>query len=210
MNIARRVPGLMVLLPLLVAGCATAPAEPGPVQPIPTALHLTISGATEPVLNADGSGQIGLVREGAAEPIAVQFQNGGVTTTDLGPGRYSIATLGPLTCRGLTFDIEPRSSARALGSLKAEIITTEYYVALMSRKPATSTEIAELAGRTNAAPDRIDATPVSQTEAAPCFMGRGGPGTTWHELSTGEQILLGIGFAGFCAVSLASGGFCAF
>jgi hypothetical protein len=195
---------------LLLAACATAPVDPQPARSTPTALHLTITGAVEPVLGADGTGRIELVRDGTAEPIGVAFENGVLAIADLQPGEYSISTLGQLTCRGLTFEVDPSSGARALGSLQAQIVTTDYYVALMSRKPASGAEVAALAERTQTAPTAIDARPIAMAEAAPCFLGRGGPGTTWRDRPLGEQILLGIGFAGFCAVALASGGFCAF
>jgi hypothetical protein len=206
----RFAPGPAALLPLLLAACATAPAEPQPARPVPTALHLTITGATEPVLGAGTTGRIELVRDGTAEPVGVDFENGAMVVADLEPGQYSIAALGPLTCRGLTFEVDDAASARALGSLRAEIITTDYHVGLMSRRAATGAEIAGLAERVQAAPDTIDAQPIAMAEVAPCYMGTGGPGTTWRDRPLGEQILLGIGFAGFCAIALASGGFCAF
>ena len=200
----------MALLPLLLAACATAPADPQLVQLIPTSLQLTITGATEPVLGADDTGKIQLVRDGTDEPLGVEFANGAPAIVDLQPGEYRITSLGPLTCRGLSFDVEESSGARALGSVQAEIITTNYYVALMTRQAATATEISELAERAQTASDTIDSRPIMMAEAAPCFMGRGGPGTTWRDMSAGEQIMLGVGFAAFCAVALASGGFCAF
>lgn len=200
----------MVLLPLLLGACATAPSDPQPVQLIPTALQLTITGATETVLGSDGTGRIQLVRDGTDEPLGVEFANGAPAIVDLQPGEYRITSLGPLTCRGLSFDVEESSGARALGSVQAEIITTNYYVALMTRQTATAPEISELAERAQTTSGTIDTRPITVAETAPCFMGRGGPGTTWRVMSAGEQIMLGIGFAAFCAVALASGGFCAF
>ncbi len=131
-------------------------------------------------------------------------------TSSLPPGRYSIARIGPLACRGLSFEVDPSAGARALGSLRAEIITTDYHVALLSGRAATGTEIAALAARTGAAPGAIDARPLVIPEAAPCFISLAGPGATWRERPLGEKILLGIGFLGFCAIAVASGGFCAF
>lgn len=208
MNTAQRIAALMALLPLLVAGCATAPSEAPPAQPVPTALQLTITGAVEPILDTDGRGRVALLSEGTAEPISMEFENGTLAVQDLPPGQYSITNLGPLTCRGLTFAVD--QSPRALGALQAEIVTTDYYVALMSQKPAAAAEIAELAERLQAAPEAIDARPIVLSETAPCFMGRGGPGTTWRERPLGEQIMFGVLIAGFCAAALASGGFCAF
>lgn len=201
------------LLPLLLAACAAEPDGPDAAQPprlTPTALNLTISGDTGPVLGTGTTGQIELTRNDAAEPVTVEFENGALAAADLQPGQYSITRIGPLFCRGMTFEVDQDTRARALGSLHAEIITTRYYVALMSRKAATGAELAGLAERTQTAPGAIDARPVSIMEKAPCFLGRDGPGTTWRDRPVGEQILLGIGFAGFCAVALASGGFCAF
>lgn len=209
-----RIAGLMALLALLVAACTAGPADTQPAGPVPTAIRLTITGDTGPVLKTSGAGRIELLRDGAAEPVVIEFENGALAIHDLTPGKYSIASLGPLTCRGLTFEVidQPGGApgARALGSLHAKIVTTDYYVALMSRKPATGAEIADLAERTQSAPEAIDARVIDQTEAAPCFMGRGGPGTTWRDRPLGEQILIGIGFAAFCAAAVASGGFCAF
>ena len=200
----------MALLMLLLAACAAQPDAPQPPRLTPTALHLTVTGDTAPVLGTGTTGQIELTRDGAAEPVGVEFENGALVVADLQPGQYNITKLGSLTCRGLTFEIDQAARARDLGTLRAEIITTDYYVALMSRRAATGAEIAGLAERVQAPPDTIDARPIAMAEAAPCFLGTGGPGTTWRERPLAEQILLGIGFAGFCAVALASGGFCAF
>ena len=98
----------------------------------------------------------------------------------------------------------------ALGSIQAKINTTDYYVMLMSRHPATQAELAGFAAQTRTSLDDIDARPITIAEKAPCFAGTSGPGTTWQERPLGEKILLGIGFAGFCAIAVASGGFCAF
>lgn len=200
---------------LLLAACATQPDTSQPPQLTPTALHLTVTGDTAPVLGTGSTGQIELARKGAPEPVGVEFENGALAVVELQPGQYNITRIGQLTCRGLTFEIDPpendqAASARALGSLRAKIITTDYYVALMSRRAATKAEVAELAEHVQAAPGTIDARPIAMAETAPCFLGTGGPGTTWRERPLGEKILLGIGFAGFCAIALASGGFCAF
>ena len=210
MRTAPRIVGLIALLPLLLAACATAPSDAQPAQPIPTALQLTITGAAEPVLGTDGMGQIELTRDGATDPISIPFKNGTMVLHDLQPGQYSITKLGQLTCRGLTFEVDQASSARALGSLQTKIITTDYYVALMSRKPATDAQITALAERAQTAPDTIDARPIAQTEAAPCFVNVAGPEVTWQERPLSEKIMLGIAIGAFCAVALAGGGVCAF
>jgi len=208
----------LTALLLLLAACAAEPDAPDAAQPprlTPTALHLTITGDTSPVLGTGTAGQIELTRDGAAEPIEVAFENGALAVADLQPGQYNTTKIGLLACRGLTFEVDPAqadqaANARALGTLRAKIVTTDYYVALMSRRAATGPEIAGLAQRVQAAPDTIDARPIAMAEAAPCFMGTGGPPTTWRDRPLGEQILFGIAIGGFCAIALASGGFCAF
>ena len=204
---------LAALLPFILAACAEAPPVPTASEPArlqPVAFRLTVTGKTGTVLETDATGRIEVLREGADEAIGLDFENGELAIHELPPGRYSIARIGPLACRALSFEVDPSAEARALGSLRAEIITTDYYVALLSGQAATGTEIAGLAERTGAAPGAIDARPLVIPEAAPCFLSRSGPGTTWRERPLGEKILLGIGFVGFCAIAVASGGFCVF
>jgi hypothetical protein len=210
MNSVSQATALAVLLSLLLAACATEPEAVGPVPLAPTSIQLTFTGNTTPVLGAGDTGQIELHRKGEDEPILLEFQNGVTVVSDLPPGKYSVERIGVLTCRGMTFDVDPSADARALGSLRAKIITTDYYVALMSQYPATDTELAEFAEQTDTIVDGIDAHPITIAEKAPCFVGTGGPGTTWRERPLGEKILLGIGFIGLCAIAVASGGFCAF
>ena len=213
MKFAPRFFALLALLPLLLAACAAedaAPAEIRPAPPQPTAFRLTVTGATGPLLGTGTTGRIEFLRDGADEAIGVEFENGALAVEGLEPGLYSIARIGPLICRGLTFEVDPSASARALGSLRAEIIKTDYYVALMSLAPATGAEIEELAERTGAAPGTIDTRPLQAAEAAPCFVNRAGPGATWRDRPLGERILLGIGIAALCAAAVAGGGFCAF
>jgi len=208
-----RILALIAVLPLLLAACAAedaAPAGSQPAQLQPIAFRLTVTGKAGPVLEAGATGRIELLREGADETIGLDFENGALTIHELEPGRYSIASIGPLACRGLSFEVDPWTQARALGSLRAEIIVTDYHVALMSLAPATGAEIARLAELTGAAPGAIDARPLVIPESAPCFINRSGPGTNWRERPLGEKILLGIGFVAFCAVAVAAGGFCAF
>ena len=213
MRPAPRILALIALLPLLLAACATedaAPTEIEPAQLRPVAFRLAVSGKTGPVLETGSSGRIEVLRDGADEAVGLEFENGELTIHELPPGRYSITGIGPLACRGLTFEVDPSAKARALGSLRAEIIATDYLVALMSLAPATGAEIAGLAARTGATPGAVDARPLVIPEAAPCFMNRAGPGTTWRERPLGEKILLGIGFVAVCAAAVAAGGFCAF
>ena len=211
MGSASRIVAVAVLLALLLAACAagrTALPETGQIQPV--AFRLTVTGKTGAVLETGATGRIEVLRAGADEAAGLDFENGEMAVHDLPPGRYAIARIGPLICRGLTFEVDPSANARALGSLRAEIIATDYHVALLSGQAATGTEIAGLAERAGAAPGAIDARPLVIPEAAPCFVGRGGPGTTWRERPLGEKILLGIGFVAFCAAAVATGGFCAF
>ncbi len=213
MKFAPRILALIALLPLLLAACAaeyTAPPETQTAQTQPVAFRLTVTGKTGAVLETGATGRIEVLREGADEAIDLDFENGELAVHELPPGHYSIARIGPLLCRGLTFEVDPLTQARALGALRAEIIATDYYVALMSLAPATGTEIAALAERTGAAPGAIDARPLVIPEAAPCFINRAGPDATWHELPLGQKIMLGILMAGFCAAAVAAGGFCAF
>ncbi len=200
---------------LLLTACATQPdtSQPDTSQPpqlTPTALQLTVTGDTAPVLGSENIGQIELHRKGVDEPVLLEFQSGVAAVHNLPPGKYRVVKIGALTCRGMTFEIDPSTNARALGSIQAKIITTDYYVMLMSRHPATQAELAGLAAQTRTSLDDIDARPITIAENAPCFAGTGGPGTTWQERPLGEKILLGIGFAGFCAIALAAGGFCVF
>jgi hypothetical protein len=209
MGSASRIAGLLAPLALLAA-CVTAPADPQPVQPIPTRLQFGVSGHAAPVVDADGRGQVTLIRDGADAPITVSFQNDVPADFELAPGHYEITAIGLLTCRGMEFDVDGGAGGRHLGTLRAEIIKTRYYVAMIAGHPATVPAISEFADKTGIAPGNIDNGPISTTEAAPCFIHRAGPGQTWRDRPLGEKILLGIGFAGFCAIALASGGFCAF
>jgi hypothetical protein len=213
MRPALRILALIAFLPLLLGACAAEDAalpEAQPAQILPVAFRLTVTGKTGPVLGTGTTGRIEVLREGADEAIGLDFENGELAVRELPPDRYNIARIGPLICRGLTFEVDPWTQARALGSLRAEIIATDYYVALLSLAPATGTEIAALAERTGAAPGAVDARPLVIPEAAPCFISRAGPDATWHELPLGQKIMLGIVIAGFCAAAVAAGGFCAF
>jgi hypothetical protein len=192
-----------------LAACANSETTP-PGPPTPTTLQIGVSGYVAPVLDADGRGQITLTRDGADAPITVYFQNDVPSGFELAPGHYEINAIGALTCRDMEFDVDDGAGGRHLGALRAEIIKTSYYVAMIAGRPATDAEIFELADETGTAPSNIDDRPISAAEAAPCFIHRGGPGQTWRDRPLGEKILLGIGFAGFCAIALASGGFCVF
>ena len=191
-----------------LAACAEEAPEAGP--PVPTEIELAFSGYVAPVLDAEGAGEVSFLRKGAEDAVVVPFRNGAPAEFALAPGSYELTRIGVLQCRGLEFDVDPAAGARALGTIRGEIVRTNYFVALMAGQPATATQVSALAGAQGLTPDGIDATPIALTEKAPCFIHRGGPGETWRDRPLGEQILLGIGFAGFCAVALAAGGFCAF
>jgi len=199
---------------LLLAACSDGgdgapPAGAGAPAATPTAFRLTVTGTTGKVLDAGGAGQVSFLRKGAKEPVAVGFQNGALAVRDLAPGRYSLVGLGPLNCRGLDFDVGP-SGARDLGTLRAEIVSTQYYVALMSGRAATGGELTQLGQATGTPPGAIDARPLGIAESAPCFVSRAGPAATWHELPLGQRLLIGAGIAAFCAIAVASGGGCYF
>lgn len=211
-----------VSLLLLLAACATAPA-PGASSdsasgdktaasddtPSLVGLRLTLTGKTAPVLDANGAGEITLLREGGEAPVPVPFTNGGLAEAELAPGRYRLAGIGPLLCRGLEFEVGP-AAARALGMVRADIVETEYYVALMSVAPAGETDLGALAARAGTEPAGVDARPLDQSEAAPCFVNKAGPAMTWQEVPLHQRFMLALLMAGICAGSVAAGGFCAF
>lgn len=201
---------IALVVPLLLAACATEPEVVVAEPLVPTSIQLTFTGNVLPVLSTEGKGLIELNRDGADEPVLLEFQNGEPVLGELAPGNYSVGKIGELECRGMTFDVDASADARALGSLQAKIITTDYYVALMSRRAATNDELAELAAVTDTAVEDIDARPITVAERAPCFVSTSGPGETWRDRPLGEKILLGIGLVGFCAIAFASGGFCIF
>ncbi len=200
-------------LPLLVAACATTsatPDGPAPETPQPVSLRLDLAGRTAIVLDEAGTGQIEFLRQGDETPVAAPFRNGGFAEAELMPGSYRVVRIGQLLCRGLAFEVDPAASARALGVFRANIVETEYFVALARVQPAPAGDIAELAGRAGAEPAEVDAAPLGQTEAAPCFVNRNGPDMTWEEVPLSQKIMMGVLMAGICAGSVAAGGFCAF
>lgn len=201
---------IAVATTLGIAACAEPAPEAEAEPPVPTEIELAFSGYVAPVLDSGDAGEVVFQRKGAEDPVVVPFQNRAPTAFALVPGEYELTRIGVLQCRGLEFDVDPSSEARALGTIRGDIVKTSYYVALMAGRPATTTQVSALAGSQGLSPDGVDATPILLTEKAPCFIHRGGPGETWRDRPLGEQILLGIGFAGFCAVAVAAGGFCAF
>lgn len=194
---------------LLLAGCAAQEAPP-PAEtggPVPVGIRLTLSGDTAPVLGDDGTGSIALTRQGADQPVSLSFENGALAVHDLAPGQYQIAALGPLACRGLAFEVA--AAPRYLGAIDARLVEAEYHVALMTRPRVVEPDVAAVAGEAGASAQAVDARPIQLVEAAPCSLGPG-PGTTWDNLTLGEKILLTVSLAGFCAIAVASGGFCHF
>jgi hypothetical protein len=200
-----------ILAPFLLGACA-ATAVPDAATPTlaeptdgglrPIALRLSVTGATQVMHRGADPIPVELTRAGTEAPVALILENAALSTHTVPPGHYSITRIGPLTCTGISFDLEPGAGLRALGTLSAEIIQTDYDIALISAKPASPVDLASL--------DAADAAPLTVHRQALCHAGRGGQGTTYQDLSTGEQIMLGIVFAGFCAIALAGGGFCAF
>ncbi|MDH3668091.1 MAG: hypothetical protein OEN23_14280 [Paracoccaceae bacterium] len=191
------------------AGDANAP-DTAPVDPVPTVIDLGVFGATGPVIGEDGTGELLLKRSGQSEPVSVQFQNGARSEFALAPGDYRITQIGELRCQGLDFSVDPQTDLRALGTVRAEIVKAKYYVALMAGHPAKLDEIAGLAEVRAIPADQVDARPISVTHHAPCSVHSQGPGQSWRDRPLGERIALGAAIAGFCAIALAAGGFCAF
>lgn len=199
-----------IALGALLAACAAEESAPVPeaVGPVPVAIRLTLDGDTGVALGPDGAGQIVLGREDGDEPVRLAYENGALAVQDLVPGRYEVASLGALPCRGLAFDVADRP--RYLGAVRVTLVRAAYDVALVSRPDVAPADVAELADRAGAPAQAVDARPLAATESAPCFLGPDGPVTTWEDLTLGEKIILSVGVAGLCAVSLAAGGFCHF
>lgn len=207
----------LALVPLLLAACAVqdpavhlaeeAAASPEPGGPVPVAIRLSLSGETASVLGDDNTGQIALARKGADQPVSLSFENGALAIYELDPGQYQVAALGPLTCRGLGFEVA--AAPRYLGAIEARLVEAEYKVALMSRPSIADRDVGALAEAAGAPAGAVEARPLEVSEAAPCSLGPG-PGTTWDNLTLAEKVLVTVGFAGFCAIAVASGGFCAF
>lgn len=196
---------LTILLPLFLAACAAGPEVSAPDRSIPTTLRIAVTGEAGAVLDAEGAGRIEVLRDGASEPVAMAFRNGGAAGADLVPGAYRITRLGSLTCRNMRFDVDPEAEARALGGLRAEIVrTTDYDVALVTTRAAAED------GNSAEAPGAVDSRPLTVSEPAPCYANRSGPEANWQERSLGERILFGLAVGALCAAALAAGGFCAF
>lgn len=207
---------LALLCLTLLTGCAVSQSHPdagetsSATRPIPVGLRLSLAGDTAPVLGPDGTGQLTLARGGTDEPLSLAFHNDALAVYDLAPGRYEITGLGRLHCRGLAFEVPGGASARYLGTVNAELVRANYHVALLAPAAPEPADAAALAERAGIAADALDARPLAVGETAPCFLGRDGPVTTWEDLSLSEKIMLSVGVAGLCAISLATGGFCQF
>lgn len=190
------------------AGGPQASAEPA--VPVPTVIDLGVFGAVGPVIGEDGTGQLHLKRADGGEPVTVPFQNASPSEFALAPGDYRITQIGELRCQGIAFSVGGDARLRALGTIRAEIVKSQYYVALIAGHPAKPDEIAALAEARSLDTAKIDARPISVTRHAPCSVHRLGPGQSWRDRPLGERIALGFAVAGFCAIALAAGGFCAF
>ncbi len=181
-----------------------------PLEPVPTVIDLGVFGATGPVIGEDGTGALHLMRTDEAEPVIVSFQNGAPSEFVLAPGDYQITQIGELRCQGLDFSVDPQADLRALGTMRAEIVKAKYFVALMAGHPAKPDDVAVLAEARSIPADHVDARPINVTLHAPCSVHQHGPGQSWRDRPLGERLALGAAIAGFCAIALAAGGFCAF
>jgi hypothetical protein len=192
---------------LILSACVTTTTEPQPVatetELRPTALRLNLTGKSEAVFGAVTAIPVLLTRDGTEEPVATELTPGGLTRMELPPGDYSISRIGPMACYGIGFTVAPGAEPRALGTLQAEILRTQYDIALLDGSPASTADLAELGAGAQAAPLYID-------RNALCHVGRNGPGTEFRDLSPAEQVMAAILFGGLCAAAVASGGFCAF
>ena len=136
------------------------------------------------MLQEGTSGRLVVTRDGAPEPIGLDFENGALAVYDLPPGHYSIAMIGPLNCSGLAFAIEAEAGGVALGSIEANIFRSDPASALLSGQAATGAEIASVAGLSRAESGAIGAQPVVIEQSALCHTGGTSQGQT---ALTGEQ-----------------------
>jgi len=186
----------------------TEQAEPEPAvvaapELRPAGLRLNLTGKAEAVFGTATAIPVELTRAGEEEPIATEFTPGALTRLDLAPGDYAVTRIGPMSCTGVEFTLTPGSEPRGLGALNAEIMQTEYDLALVSAGPAGATDLAALGPGAQSAPLFVD-------RRALCHAGRGGSGTQFYDLSPAEQVMTVILFGGICAAAVASGGFCIF
>jgi hypothetical protein len=150
----------------------------------PAALRVTVTGRTAPVLHDGTTGRLVVARDGAPEPIGLDFENGALAVYQLPPGDYSIAMIGPLTCSGLEFTIDADAGGVALGSIEANIFRADPHSALISGQAATGAEIASTAAEVQAAPGAIGSQPVAIAQSALCHTNGA---TTGQTALTGDE-----------------------
>ena len=125
MRTASRIASVAAAASHLLAACATQPPPPVDIGSMnfidtrPAALQVTVTGRTAPVLHDGTTGRLVVTRDGAPEPIGLDFVNGALAVFDLPPGQYNIAMIGPLACSGLAFAIDADAGGVALGSIEA-------------------------------------------------------------------------------------------
>ena len=190
---------------LLLGACATAPEHPEPAvdaTPRAVALQLSLTGKAEAVAPGGGAIPVAVARAGF-EPVLLDFQDRALSVHDLPPGRYEIAAIGPLSCTGLGFEIAPGSGPVSLGTLQAQILRTDYDVALLSHAAPEAAELAELGGGAEAGRLTLD-------RYALCHAPRDFDGPVWEDLPMEQKLMFGLLMAGFCAAAVATGNICAF
>ena len=162
------------------------------------------------MLQEGTTGRLVVTRDGAPEPIGLDFENGALAIYDLPPGQYSIAMIGPLTCSGLGFAIDAEAGGVALGSIEANVFRSDPASALLSGQAATGAEIAGVAGESQAESGAIGSHPVVIEQSALCHSGGASTGqTTLTGDQTGDVIvaLIVIGAivaTGFAIAAIAS------
>ena len=187
---------------LLLGACATAPEQPEPAEeaaPRAVALRLELTGKAEAVAPGGGAIPVAVAR-GGFEPVLLDFQDRALSVHDLPPGRYEIAAIGPLSCTGLGFEIAPGSGPVSLGTLRAQVLRTDYDVALLKAAPPGP---ADLAGGAEAAQLYVD-------RQALCHAPRDYEGPVWDDLPMEQRLLFALMMAGFCVLTVAAGNICTY
>jgi len=196
---------LLTLLPLIFAGCAAAPKSPAPdaslgaAPPRAVALRLVLSGSADAVFPPGQKVPVELAYGDEGPVVSLDLVPGRRSLHDLAPGGYAVTRIGPLGCTGIGFAVGPGAAPADLGTLRAEVLQTDYDVALISARAASPGELGD-----------AEPVPLFAHRQALCHASRDGPGTEYRDLSPAERVMVAILFAGFCAAAVASGGFCAF
>ncbi len=184
MRTASRIALIAAAASHLLAACAARMPPPADIGSMnfadtrPAALRVTVTGRTTPVLHDGTTGRLVLTRDGAPEPIGLDFENGALAIYDLPPDRYSIAMIGPLACSGLEFTVDADAVGVALGSIEANIFRSDPASALLSGQAASGAEIASTAAEVQAAPEAIGSQPVAIAQTALCHTNGASDGQT--------------------------------